>query len=160
MRLLDFDRPDCPLGFVVGEDVEVEPGGEPQDQVLEAEEPAGDEAGVFGGEGRTRSMNPLSSIRAAARPLIPAIHPVETGGRRAGTTPGWPGSGDVMAAGQVRGLRTGNGPKLARARTCAGNTPPPAVAPTCDTLAGPDGAQFVDLGIYASWWTNLRIKKC
>jgi hypothetical protein len=28
--------------------------------------------------------------------------------------------------------------------------------PTCDTLAGPDGVQFVDLGIYASWCTNLR----
>jgi hypothetical protein len=28
--------------------------------------------------------------------------------------------------------------------------------PTCDTPAGPDGAQFVDLGIYASWCTNLR----
>jgi hypothetical protein len=32
-------------------------------------------------------------------------------------------------------------------------------APTCDILAGPEGAQFVDLGIYASWWTNLRTKK-
>jgi hypothetical protein len=31
--------------------------------------------------------------------------------------------------------------------------------PTCDTLAGPDGVQFVDLGIYASWWTNLRTNK-
>jgi hypothetical protein len=34
------------------------------------------------------------------------------------------------------------------------------VYPTCDTLAGPEGAQFVDLGIYASWRTNLRTKKC
>ena len=32
-------------------------------------------------------------------------------------------------------------------------------APTCDTLAGPDGVQSVDLGIYASWWTNLRTNK-
>jgi hypothetical protein len=31
--------------------------------------------------------------------------------------------------------------------------------PTCDTLAGPDGVQFVYLGIYASWWTNLRTNK-
>jgi hypothetical protein len=31
--------------------------------------------------------------------------------------------------------------------------------PTCDTLAGPDGAQLVDLGIYASWCTNLRTDK-
>ena len=28
-----------------------------------------------------------------------------------------------------------------------------------DTLAGPDGVQFVDLGNYASWWTNLRTDK-
>ena len=32
-------------------------------------------------------------------------------------------------------------------------------APTCDTLAGLDGVQSVDLGIYASWWTNLRTNK-
>ena len=31
--------------------------------------------------------------------------------------------------------------------------------PTCDTLAGPDGVQSVDLGIYASLWTNLRTNK-
>ena len=30
--------------------------------------------------------------------------------------------------------------------------------PTCDTIAGPDGVQSVDLGIYASCWTNLRAK--
>jgi hypothetical protein len=36
-------------------------------------------------------------------------------------------------------------------------TGPPS--PTCDTLAGPDGVQSVDLGIYASWWTNLRTNK-
>jgi hypothetical protein len=30
----------------------------------------------------------------------------------------------------------------------------------CDALAGPGGTQFVDLGIYASWWTNLRTEKC
>jgi hypothetical protein len=26
-------------------------------------------------------------------------------------------------------------------------------------FAGPDGVQFVDLGIYALWWTNLRTNK-
>ena len=49
--LLDLDGPDRPLGFVVGEDVQVRAGGEPQDQVLEAEEAAGEPAGVFGGGG-------------------------------------------------------------------------------------------------------------
>jgi hypothetical protein len=47
--LLDFDRPDRPLCFVVGEDVQVRACGEAQDQVLESEEPAGAPAGVFGG---------------------------------------------------------------------------------------------------------------
>ena len=51
--LLDLDGPDCPLGFVVGEDVQVGAGGEAQDQVLEAEEAAGEPAGVFGGGGPT-----------------------------------------------------------------------------------------------------------
>jgi len=49
--LLDLDGPDCPLGFVVGEDVQVGAGGEPQDQVLEAEEAAGEAAGVLRGGG-------------------------------------------------------------------------------------------------------------
>ena len=49
--LLDLDGPDCPLGFVVGEDVQVGAGGEPQDQVLEGAEPAGEAAGVFRGGG-------------------------------------------------------------------------------------------------------------
>jgi hypothetical protein len=49
--LLDLDRPDRPVGFVIGEDVQVRTGREPQDQVLEAEEPAGDAAGVFRGGG-------------------------------------------------------------------------------------------------------------
>ena len=49
--LLDLDRADRPLGFVVGEDVQVRAGGEPQDQVFEGAEPAGDAAGVFGGGG-------------------------------------------------------------------------------------------------------------
>jgi len=34
-----------------------------------------------------------------------------------------------------------------------------AADPTCDTLAGLDGVQLVDLGIYASWCTNLRTNK-
>jgi len=37
--------------------------------------------------------------------------------------------------------------------------PLPFNDPTCDTLAGPDGVQLVDLGIYASWCTNLRTNK-
>ena len=49
--LLDFDGPDCPLSFVVGEDVQVGAGGEPQDHVLIAREPAGEAAGVLGGGG-------------------------------------------------------------------------------------------------------------
>jgi len=49
--LLDFDGADCPLGFVVGEDVQVWAGGEPQDHVFEGAEPAGDAAGVAGGGG-------------------------------------------------------------------------------------------------------------
>jgi hypothetical protein len=40
--LLDLDGPDRPLGLAVGEDVQVGAGGEPQDEVLVAEEPAGD----------------------------------------------------------------------------------------------------------------------
>ena len=47
--LLDLHRPDRPLCFVVGEDVQIRVGGEPQDQVLEAEEPAGEAAGVLRG---------------------------------------------------------------------------------------------------------------
>ena len=49
--LLDLDRPDRPLSFVVGEDVQVGAGGEPQDQVLEAEEAAGEAPGVLRGGG-------------------------------------------------------------------------------------------------------------
>jgi len=40
--LLDLARPDSPLGFIAGEDAQVGAGGEPQDQVLKAEEAAGD----------------------------------------------------------------------------------------------------------------------
>jgi hypothetical protein len=32
--------------------------------------------------------------------------------------------------------------------------------PACDALPGPGSAQFVDLGIDASWYTNLRTEKC
>jgi hypothetical protein len=49
--LLDLDRPDCPLCFVVSADVQVRAGSEAQDQVLEGQEAAGDPAGVFGGRG-------------------------------------------------------------------------------------------------------------
>jgi hypothetical protein len=49
--LLDLDGPDCPLDFVAGEDVQVGAGDEPQDQVLEAEEAAGEAAGVLRGGG-------------------------------------------------------------------------------------------------------------
>jgi len=49
--LLDLDRADCPLGFVVGENVQVRAGSKAQDQVLEAEEPAGDTARVLRGGG-------------------------------------------------------------------------------------------------------------
>jgi hypothetical protein len=35
--LLDLGGPDCAAGFVVGEDVQVRAGSEPEDQVLEAE---------------------------------------------------------------------------------------------------------------------------
>src|SRR5436305_1963313 len=49
--LLDLDRADGPLGFVVGEDVPVGAGGEAEDQVLEGAEPAGEAAGVFRGGG-------------------------------------------------------------------------------------------------------------
>jgi hypothetical protein len=38
--LLDFDGADCPPGFVVGEDIQVRAGGEPQDHVFEGAEPA------------------------------------------------------------------------------------------------------------------------
>ena len=44
--LLDLDGPDRPLGFIIGEDVQVRTGGESQDQVLEGAEPAGEAAGV------------------------------------------------------------------------------------------------------------------
>jgi hypothetical protein len=40
--LLDIDGPDSPLGFIPGEGAEVGAGGEPQDQVLKAEEVAAD----------------------------------------------------------------------------------------------------------------------
>jgi len=49
--LLDLDRPDRPLGLVIGEDVQVRAGGEPQYQVFEGAEPAGQAAGVFRGRG-------------------------------------------------------------------------------------------------------------
>ena len=49
--LLDLDRPDCPLCFVIGEDVQVRAGSKAEDEVLEAEEPAGDAAGVLRGRG-------------------------------------------------------------------------------------------------------------
>src|SRR5260221_4332343 len=49
--LLDLDGPDRPLSFIVGEDVQVRAGGEPQDQVLEGAEPAGEAAGVGRGGG-------------------------------------------------------------------------------------------------------------
>ena len=49
--LLDFDGPDGPLRFVVGEDVEVRAGGEAEDQILEGAEPAGEAAGVLRGGG-------------------------------------------------------------------------------------------------------------
>jgi hypothetical protein len=49
--LLDLDGPDCPLSFVVREDVQVRAGGEAQDQVLEVQEPAGDAACVLRGGG-------------------------------------------------------------------------------------------------------------
>jgi hypothetical protein len=52
-----------------------------------------------------------------------------------------------------RSRSAGGTSRSARARPKA-----PSV-PTCDTLAGPDGVQSVDLGIYASWWTNLRTNK-
>jgi hypothetical protein len=45
--LLDLDRPDRPLGLVVGENVQVRAGSEAEDQVLEAEEPAGDARASF-----------------------------------------------------------------------------------------------------------------
>ena len=60
--LLDFDRPDCPLGFVIGKDVQVRAGREPQDQVLEPTEPAGEAAGVLRGDG--------APDRLAARPVV------------------------------------------------------------------------------------------
>ena len=49
--LLDLDGQDCPLGFIVREDLQVRAGGEPQDQVLESAEPAGKAAGVLRGRG-------------------------------------------------------------------------------------------------------------
>ena len=79
--LLDLDGPDCPLGFIVREDVQVRAGGEPQDQVLEGAEPAGEAAGVLRGGGA----------------------PVEVGGQ--------PGGGQCPVAGdqviQDRGVQDG-----------------------------------------------------
>ena len=49
--LLDLDGPDCPLCFVIGENIQVRAGGEAEDKVLEAEEPAGQAAGVLRGRG-------------------------------------------------------------------------------------------------------------
>src|SRR5437762_4333255 len=46
--LLDLDRAQGALCFVVGEDVQVRAGGEAQDHVLVAQEPAGEAAGVPG----------------------------------------------------------------------------------------------------------------
>ena len=43
--------PDGPLGFVVGEDVQVGAGDKSQDEVFETAEAAGQAAGVFGGGG-------------------------------------------------------------------------------------------------------------
>ena len=55
--LLDLDGPDCPFGFVVGEDVQVGAGREAEDHVLEVQEPAGDPAGVL------RSRGPALGVR-------------------------------------------------------------------------------------------------
>src|SRR5271170_6089946 len=49
--LLDLGGPDCPLGFIIGEDVQVGAGGEPQDHVLAVAEPAGEAAGILSGGG-------------------------------------------------------------------------------------------------------------
>ena len=54
--LLDLDGADCPLGFVVGEDVQVGAGREAQDHVLEGQEPAGDPPGVLRGRGAPVSV--------------------------------------------------------------------------------------------------------
>jgi hypothetical protein len=49
--LLDLDRLDCPLGLVVGEDLQVRAGGKAEDEVFEGQEPAGDAAGIIRGGG-------------------------------------------------------------------------------------------------------------
>jgi hypothetical protein len=47
--LLDLDRADGPLGFVIGEDVQVGAGDEAEDVVLVPLEPAGQGAALAGG---------------------------------------------------------------------------------------------------------------
>src|SRR5580698_5856979 len=61
--LLDFDRADGPLGFVVGEDVQVRAGGEAEDQVLVPLEAAGDRAGGPGGGGVPGQVGPQPVVR-------------------------------------------------------------------------------------------------
>jgi hypothetical protein len=69
-------------------------------------------AGAVFSSSRTRSMNPLASTSEAARPRIPAIHPVETA-----IPASWHSSsvdrqtGMWWPAGQVRGLRAGLRPE-------------------------------------------------
>lgn len=64
--LLDLDGPDSPLGFIVGEDVQVGAGGEPQDQVFKAEEAAGEAAGILRGGGA-----PVEACGPGRRRLVP-----------------------------------------------------------------------------------------
>jgi len=49
--LLNLGGPHRPLSFITGEDARVRAGSEPQDHVLEAEESAGEAAGVLRGGG-------------------------------------------------------------------------------------------------------------
>nr|WP_300613679.1 hypothetical protein [Trebonia sp.] len=70
----DLDGPDRPLGFVVGEDVEVGAGGEAQDHVLIPLEAAGDGAGCPGGGGVPGQVRP---------PPVPGagqVHPPQPAG--------------------------------------------------------------------------------
>jgi hypothetical protein len=66
--------------FAIGENVQVRAGSEPQDHVLEVQEPAGDPAGVFGGRGTAvdvrgetgRGQCPVSAPDARVLPHGPS----------------------------------------------------------------------------------------
>src|ERR1019366_4709337 len=100
---LYFDWPDGPLGFIVGEDVQVRTGDETKDHVLAGAEPACEAAGVGGGGGA-----PVEAGGQAAGGQVPVAgeQAVQDGGVQGGLAGHAGGRGGVAGLDQQAGHLT------------------------------------------------------